>query len=99
VSADNWAECPRCKVRAAAEIDRQLAAVQARYGEVSADEYLELMAAVPKLPERADSTFREDYEIYGAASGVVKVSYGGHCMVCDLDLQFTHEHRIEGIND
>lgn len=62
MSADNWAECPRC----VANLD-------------------------------ADArTFREDYEIYGAETGTVTVSYRGECQRCNLLLEFETTHPIPG---
>jgi hypothetical protein len=44
-------------------------------------------------------TFREDYEIYGAETGTVKVYYGGSCENCGLTLNFEHEHEIPGVSE
>lgn len=44
--------------------------------------------ADPDAPEEEHRTFREDYEIYGAATGSVRVVYGGHCASCDLRTSF-----------
>ena len=98
MSADNWAECPRCLRRAQADIASQQTAVQARYGKIPADEFIEALAMIPDAPERGPQTFREDYEIYGAATGVVTVSYSGGCGNCGLSLNFKYDQPIEGID-
>ena len=38
--------------------------------------------------------FREDYEIYGAETGVVTVSYSGVCRQCGLSLHFEDRKPI-----
>lgn len=38
--------------------------------------------------------FREDYEIYGAETGVVTVSYSGACCLCGLSLCFEYRKSI-----
>ena len=94
VSADNWAICPRCVARARAAEAAQLAAVMDSYGKVPVEEFDRARAAIEPVHPGDYATFREDYEIYGAADGVVKVSYGGSCQVCGLDLSFSHEHPL-----
>jgi hypothetical protein len=47
--------------------------------------------------ERRTPTFREDYEIYGAETGTVTVSYSGECTECHLKLSFTEDHPIPGV--
>lgn len=40
--------------------------------------------------------FREDYEIYGAESGTVCISYSGRCNSCGLSVSWEDSHPIEG---
>jgi hypothetical protein len=100
VTASNWADCPRCLYLAAAGAERRITELRDSYGKVSADEYAAMAkaATVAQVVPR-DPTFREDYEIFGARDGVVKVSYSGSCAVCGLGLDFTTEKLIEGITD
>lgn len=97
MSADNWAQCPRCTAVRTAEFKARDAAIQASYGAVSVSEFDEarraLAADMAKFEDR-EPTFREDYEIYGAESGTVKVRYGGSCDDCGLSLSFDEEHPI-----
>ena len=46
--------------------------------------------------ERAthDSSFREDYEIFGAQSGEIEVHYKGRCKACGLGIAFTERRRF-----
>lgn len=45
-------------------------------------------------PDEMRPTFREDYEIYNAQNGTVRVAYSGHCTVCPCHLDFESEHPI-----
>lgn len=90
MSASNWTVCPRCKDRAEAARAAKLDALSKAYGSVPLDEYEAMKADVmiDSAGEYAEQTFREDYEIYGASSGTVKVSYSGHCTECGLGTDF-----------
>jgi hypothetical protein len=93
MSADNWAVCPRCLDRAKAESEARFQAAFDAYGKVPAAEYERLRAeAQAPVDEDSFETFREDYEIYGAKSGTITVSYSGHCQTCGLNIDFKHEH-------
>jgi hypothetical protein len=96
VSASNWATCPRCLARAKKAEADHLAAVMATYGEVPVEEFDQARAAIEPVNVRSYATFREDYEIYGAPTGTVTVSYGGSCGVCGLALAFKDVRPIEG---
>jgi hypothetical protein len=91
MSADNWAVCPKCVKLANVKAAEQVTAVKESYGKVPEQEYTAALLALDKLPKTpADigENFREDYEIYGAESGVITVSYSGHCSRCGLGLDF-----------
>jgi hypothetical protein len=98
MSADNWATCPRCKnskVDKVAALEKQ---VKESYGKVPAEEFMRLNGALTQARLDVDKddwnnrSFREDYEIYGAEDGIVKVGYSGSCTVCGLRLSFDDEH-------
>jgi hypothetical protein len=106
MSADNWAQCPKChdlKLKAwqQAVRDKQeyLASV---YGKVTAEEYMLLVDKPVDVenPGEMDednsrtATFREDYEFYGARDGVVEVSYRGGCAVCDLQITIDESYPL-----
>lgn len=97
MSADNWAQCPRCTKRGREALEARNTAVQASYGQVPVEEFDEARRqhaqAVAEF-ERRHPTFREDYEIYGAESGVVTAEYSGSCEACGLRLTFIHQHLI-----
>lgn len=94
MSASNWAICPRCRRAEEARIADLQDDARVAYGVVPSDEYeaMRAMAAVP-INLHALQTLREDYEIWGAETGTVNVSYGGHCQECGLglDFKFTRE--------
>lgn len=93
MSASNWAACPQCKNRMVTAKRDALAAVRASYGEVSPGEYEKALRKTEYMTETPpQNTFREDYEIYGAMTGRITVSYRGGCTVCGLSLSFTEEH-------
>ena len=99
MSADNWAHCPRCTRRAADVLNERAVAVQASYGKVPVNEFDEARrqyAEAVKAFEHRSATFREDYEITGAADGVVLVEYSGSCAKCHLSLDFSDVHIIPG---
>jgi hypothetical protein len=94
MSASAWARCPRCQSELDKKVTTEEARVAAAYGVVPPDEYERLRAELRRMPREVEPTFREDYEILGAETGVVTVSYGGGCEVCGLSLGFTHERRL-----
>lgn len=97
MSADNWAQCPRCTAEASAKFEAREVAIQATYGVAPVDEFdaaRQSLADDRTAFERRYPTFREDYEICGAETGVITVSYSGHCKECGLELSFKEEHPI-----
>lgn len=94
MSASNWAICPRCLARAREAEAAQLAAVMDSYGKVPVDEFDRARAEVKPVDPEDFRNFREDYEIYGAETGTVEVSYSGHCGTCGLGLDFTDKRPL-----
>lgn len=98
MSADNWTTCKGCDIAAEAKSDVTRAELAAAYGRVSREEYERLRAvadeAMAKTLTARESTFREDYEIYGAETGTVTVSYSGKCTECGYGTSFESEHPI-----
>ncbi len=99
MSASNWAICPRCLARAKAEEARQLAEVMQKYGQIPVQEFDTARAAINPVDLYKLTTFREDYEIYGADQGIVHVSYDGSCRTCGLCLSFNDERPIPGLDE
>lgn len=95
MSADNWANCPRCFARAKLESEARFQQAVDAYGKVPPDEYEALReAAQVSVDPDSFNTFREDYEFYGAFEGTVIASYGGGCDVCGLSVSFRHEQKF-----
>lgn len=91
MSADNWAVCPFCKMAALDELAELQRQVDDGYGVLSVPEWDALRERVAKgIDERSLTTFREDYEIYGATSATINVSYSGHCATCGAGVDFQH---------
>jgi hypothetical protein len=92
MSAANWARCPRCTRRHAAGVS----AAEALYGQVPRDDY---EAGLAEASRPLDWTFREDYEVCGAATGMVTVGYSGVCEKCGLSLSFDGAWEVPGWNE
>jgi len=96
MSADNWADCPRCDKNRDGLITETEVKVSESYGKVSVEEFDEMRAQLDRLRKGVlDPTFREDYEIYGAEHGCVMVKYSGRCAECGLSLSFEHEYPLD----
>jgi hypothetical protein len=94
MSADNWAICPKCRDNTQKSVDEHNAAVYAKYGTVSPGDWAELLTTMRTVDEQAITTFREDYEFYGADEGTLHVSYGGSCGTCGLSLFLKEERKF-----
>lgn len=92
MSANNWAICPRCQAKDKA--DKQFAAdrVAETYGHISMAEHDALREQVNNWPE-LEASFREDYEIYGAEDGTVKMVYRGQCMFTPAEAKTPRNER------
>lgn len=104
MSADNWTTCYACQTRRNDADDERIAEqrklIEEAYGQVSQEEYDGLRGRVESAILEIEAaplgqTFREDYEIHGAETGVVTVSYGGSCTVCGYGTSFEERHPIE----
>lgn len=96
MSADNWAVCPVCDERRRIKFGQREQEVKDAYGKVMIEEFDRLREELDlDQAKTLEPTFREDYEFYGAADGVVTATYHGHCDVCKADLKFEHDHTIE----
>lgn len=95
MSADNWAVCPKCLGEAKeqfADLERE---VRHGYGKMPLEEFDRLRKEVAAgIDMESLRTFREDYEIYNAVEGVIKVVYSGHCDKCGTGLDFKHQEPI-----
>jgi len=102
MSADNWATCPRCLRREQIRLNSERVEAQSLYGRVDRQEYEAAIAALPSqsTPDPDDfTTFREDYEFYGAEDGVIVADYKGMCSKCGLSVELRAEKRFWEIDD
>lgn len=97
MSADNWAECPRCVSQAGQKRAEEQARVDDLYGTVPIEEFLSAQAGLSKADLPNMNTFREDYSVHGPQNGCVTVDYAGSCDKCGLSISFTDYHPIPGI--
>lgn len=92
MGANNWTTCPRCNAMRDAEIAAVEADVAKMYGTVPIEEFDQARANLAERKAKpVPDTFREDYEFWGAADGVVHAEYGGSCNVCGLKARMKHE--------
>jgi hypothetical protein len=102
MSADNWAVCPRCLLRARKERERKMeaaAAAAAAYGKVDRAAWLEMQSDAGGPVESDEfTTFREDYRLGIDDGGKFKVEYSGFCGACGLRFGFRHEARVEDLD-
>jgi hypothetical protein len=97
VSADNWAVCPECLKQAYAEHEELQGQVVDSYGKIPIEEFDALRAKVAEgVDVESLKTFREDYEIYGAETGIIKVRYSGTCQACKCGVDFEFEKPVKG---
>ena len=94
MSADNWAICPKCKLKSEKEYTEQLAYAKSQYGVISSDEYRELIIEAEK-PVIFEESMREDYEIGVESDGEFSVSYSCCCQTCGFLFKFKHEEKVE----
>jgi len=96
MSANNWAVCPRCLLRAERERERKLEEAAAAYGKVDRAAWLEMQAAAGDSVKPGDfETFREDYGLGVDEGGGFKVEYAGSCDACGLRFGFRHEAQVD----
>ncbi|MDA4131526.1 MAG: hypothetical protein OK454_00160 [Thaumarchaeota archaeon] len=96
MSADNWTTCPACYDKAQKEAIEEHERVANLYGVISVEEFDAERAALPDIDPQIDSTFREDYEFYGASQGEIHYIYKGRCMTCDCKIKVEGSERFYG---
>ncbi len=94
MSADNWADCPRCRDRAERAKQKQRDELKTLYGKIPSGEYLVAVRKADEPPEWEQHTFREDYEQGITEDGDYFVRYQGQCKICMLAHSFEHETPV-----
>ena len=102
MSANNWAECPKCRTDSLVDVSKREAALKKLYGKIPVEDYIrktgELQAERYRMfPDGGTeaTSFREDYEIGMSAQGEFTVSYRGCCEKCGLTFTFSHEQQAD----
>lgn len=93
MSADNWGDCPKCKVDIELKNAQEIAEVNKLYGKVSADEYMARLKQAGKN-KYEDGTLREDYEIGVTSCGEFYVSYGAYCSRCGFQYDYDYKENV-----
>lgn len=93
MSADNWTNCPKCKIKHDSDSEAEKLELGKAYGKIPSDEYLSRFNEF-KSPKPLDDTLREDYEI-GIFKGKFSVDYSARCSVCGFKKSFKHEEEIK----
>ncbi len=96
MSADNWANCPKCVEEATKQWKRDKEKLDESYGKVSAERYLEQVRLFPKSTIYR-VTLREDYNV-GIDGENFCVNYKGTCVECGFKYNFVHKESIEKDN-
>ncbi len=99
MSADNWRSCPRCALEKSQEATKAEEKAKKSYGKVSAEKFMELLAAAKTVRAESDAyedaeskhTFREDYQVGVNIDGVFSVSYSGKCNQCSYSVAFSEK--------
>lgn len=93
MSADNWTTCPKCLAQAQSRRAGREKEIESAYGTVPLEEFKTLQEAVSatnKVNPDDYESLREDYEIFGARTGTVSISYRGSCSNCGLLIDFKY---------
>lgn len=98
MSADNWAQCPQCKIADTDRAEKLDKAAAEAYGLVSAAAWDELRAEARAFRNSLTdddrcSTLREDYHV-GIQDGEFSVGYRGGCTRCGFLFEYKHEKKI-----
>ena len=94
MSADNWAVCPKCKIRIDKERDELIQKVSSAYGKIPAEEYLILKSQLNDYVEYPRE-LREDYEQGIDEYGEYGVNYRGRCCHQECGFVFKYDFSVE----
>lgn len=90
MSANNWTECPRCRVGYLAEIKVRAEEVANAYGKVPVEEYMRMNEEASNPPP-FEETLREDWYIGMSADGKFTAKYSCYCKPCGFEFSFEQE--------
>jgi hypothetical protein len=88
MSADNWTVCPVCFRNAVRKRSEAIVSARKSYGKVTAEKFIDRLAAAEALAEEPEASLREDYELGTNQDGEFSVSYACSCRECGFQYQF-----------
>lgn len=94
MSANNWRECPQCRVNAEAARTLLNYKLDESYGKIPVADYLEMRDEATK-PIELGETLREDYELFIAQTKRFYIGYTASCSVCGFNKEFKHEEILK----
>lgn len=97
MGADNWAICPRCRVKAIKQRQKLYAKADKAYGVKTPDEYRALFVEAQQ-PLELKQTLREDYGIGVGIDGMFGVDYHARCE-CGFNFEYKNEQLAEDVDD
>lgn len=91
MSADNWGQCPKCTKIQDKETKQKEEQVKEAYGNVSAETYLNLLAALKAEEETPDTrSMREDWDLGVYEDGEFCLDYRASCVQCGFKYAFSY---------
>lgn len=98
MSADNWAQCPRCRERLNEKKKKAETKAANAYGIVAPGEFKKLEAEAAAIGVDPELTLREDYELGIDHEGKFYVRYSGKCREdeCGFKHEFRHDNAEPG---
>jgi hypothetical protein len=98
MSADNWTTCPRCSDARVDELQAAEKALKDSYGKVPLHEFVAARESLhDKFLVPLNQNWREDYEIFGAETGLLEIHYEGRCAVCKHSYKYNHAIDINPV--
>ncbi len=89
MSADNWADCPKCKKKFEDEQLQRIKKANEAYGKAPQAEYCKLVTEASIVRVSKYRTFREDYGI-GLEGEELVIDYYGRCDTCRFEREFKY---------
>jgi predicted Zn-ribbon and HTH transcriptional regulator len=94
MSANNWAQCPKCEKKFNESVKMAKANLKNSYGKVEAEAYILASQAVAAMKFDDRQTLREDWEL-GIIDGEFYVRYSAHCDKCGFNHEFKKDEVLK----
>ena len=86
MSASNWRECPKCRMKAERAQRIRLEKAAKNYGKIPQEDWIHQQKHAETEIE-LDQTLREDYQL-GIQDIMFLVSYSASCEKCDFEFKY-----------